>query len=276
MKQTAIHIGKYTMSNAKPLMVIAGPCVLTDEKEAIAIASHCKRVAQKLGMAYVFKGSYDKANRTSISSYRGPGIDAGLAILAAVKKKLNVPVLTDVHHVCDVKKVAAIVDIIQVPAFLSRQTDLLVACAHTKKIVNVKKGQFLTPSDMKHVAEKIAHCGNHTIVLTERGTCFGYHNLVVDMRGIEKMKHLGYPVVFDATHSVQLPSGGAHQSSGERAYIISLAKAAVALGIAGVFIETHPNPAQSKSDSATVLPLKEFEKTMKMLVAIDRVVKNFK
>jgi 2-dehydro-3-deoxyphosphooctonate aldolase (KDO 8-P synthase) len=273
MKHKIITLNKINISNDNPMVLIAGPCILTDYNEAYKIASFCKRIADKYKINYIFKASYDKANRTNIKSYRGPGITKGLNILKEIKNKLKIGILTDVHNLSEIDDAASVADIIQIPAFLSRQTDLIIETAKTKKIINIKKGQFLAPDDMKNIAEKILSTGNNKIIFTERGTSFGYHNLVVDMRGIEKMKELGYPVIFDATHSVQLPSAG-NISGGERAYILPLAKASVAIGISGIFMEVHPDPKKSLSDSASIFPMNKLDETLKILKKIDEVVKN--
>ena len=269
-----ISIKNIKIANDKKFVLIAGPCILETKALAEDIALVCKDLCSKYGIDYIFKASFDKANRTSIDSFRGLGIEKGLEILNGIKTKFNIPVTTDVHSVQDVEKVASVVDIIQIPAFLSRQTDILVAAAKTGKIVNVKKGQFLAPEDMKNIVTKIESHGNENIILTERGTTFGYNNLVVDMKGIEKMKKLGYPVVFDATHSMQLPGGAGNFTGGEREYTISVAKAAIALGIAGIFMEVHPDPEKSPSDKTTIYPLFSLENALKKLKAIDDLVKS--
>ncbi|MFC1546484.1 3-deoxy-8-phosphooctulonate synthase [bacterium] len=273
MQTKQIKIGKSTISNKNPFVLIAGPCVLTNIKESLYIAGYCKSVCEKYNVPYIFKGSYDKANRTNIKSLRGPGIHKGLDILSIIKEKLNIPVLTDIHNAYDADLVGSVVDIIQIPAFLSRQTDLIVESAKTNKVVNIKKGQFLAPNDMKSILGKSVSTGNKKIMLTERGTSFGYNNLIVDYRGIEKMKSFGYPVIFDATHSVQLPGSAGTQSGGEREYILPLSKAAAALGVAGLFMEVFPDPAKSPSDSATVLPLKSLSKVLGELKKIDKIIK---
>lgn len=240
-----------------PLVVMAGPCVAESLELCLEIAGEGVRVCGDLGLPYVFKASFDKANRTSIRSFRGPGLEKGLEILAAVKETYGCPVVTDVHEPWQCEKAAEVADILQIPAFLCRQTDLLVAAAKTGKIINVKKGQFVAPEDMKQVAEKIRESGNQRITLTERGTSFGYHNLVVDFRSLVIMRQLGYPVIFDATHSVQLPGGQGNCSGGNREYVPPLARAAAAVGIDGLFLETHPNPEKALSDGANSLPLEQ-------------------
>jgi 2-dehydro-3-deoxyphosphooctonate aldolase (KDO 8-P synthase) len=235
--------------------MIAGPCVIESEAHAMKLAEVLARMAAEAGVPYIFKASYDKANRSSLKSFRGPGLEEGLRILGKIKTALEVPVLTDIHEAWQAAPAAEVADILQVPAFLARQTDLLVAAGKTGRVVNVKKPQFAAPADMANVVEKIASTGNTKIVLTERGSSFGYHNLVVDMRAISLMKKLGCPVVFDATHSVQLPSGQGQASGGQPEFIEPLARAAVAAGADGVFLETHDNPAAALSDGANALPL---------------------
>jgi 2-dehydro-3-deoxyphosphooctonate aldolase (KDO 8-P synthase) len=230
------------------LFLIAGPCVIESEDHALRVAEIIKGVVRSLNFPFIFKASYDKANRTSIRSFRGPGLKEGLRILKKVKDEVHLPVLTDVHQAVDVAAVAEVVDVLQIPAFLCRQTDLIVAAGRTGKPVNVKKGQFVAPRDMKHVVEKLASTGNRAILLTERGTTFGYNNLVVDMRGLADMRALGVPVVFDATHSVQLPGGAGDRSGGERAYVPALARAAVAVGVDALFMEMHEDPDRTMAD----------------------------
>jgi 2-dehydro-3-deoxyphosphooctonate aldolase (KDO 8-P synthase) len=263
------------VSNAKPFLLISGPCVLEGKDEAELIALTCKTLCDKYGIGYVFKASFDKANRSSMDSFRGLGINKGLEILTYIREKFKVPITTDVHSVEDVIAVKDVVDIIQIPAFLCRQTDIVIEAAKTGKIVNVKKGQFLAPDDMKNIVKKIESQNNNKIFLTERGTSFGYNNLVVDMKGIEKMKKTGYPVIFDATHSMQLPGGEGIFTGGEREYTLSIAKAAIALGIAGIFMEVHPDPDISPSDKTTIYPLDKLEEFLKTIKAIDDLVKSF-
>jgi 2-dehydro-3-deoxyphosphooctonate aldolase (KDO 8-P synthase) len=250
---STIAIGK-----GKPLALIAGPCVIEDEKLVLETAASVAAVCRDLEIPYIFKASYDKANRSSLQSFRGPGIDRGLEILARVRNELEIPVLTDVHDQHDVEKAAAVVDIIQIPAFLCRQTDLLLAAGRTGKPVNVKKGQFMAPEDMEGITAKISSTGNDRILLTERGTTFGYHNLVVDFRGIPIMQATGCPVVFDATHSVQLPAAQGSCSGGDRRMIPTLA-AAVAAGVDALFMEVHPDPDRALCDGANSLPLEELK-----------------
>jgi len=270
-----INAKKIKIGNGAPLVLIAGPCVIENEKITMHTAEAIKKIAEELNMPFIFKSSYKKANRTNINSFSGIHFDKALNILAKVKKEIYVPILTDVHDEREIEPVSHVADVIQIPAFLCRQTDLLVAAGRSGKVVNVKKGQFLAPEDMKHVIQKIESTKNNKIWLTERGTTFGYHNLVVDMRGLEIMKELGYPVIMDATHAVQLPSKG-HESGGERKFIPALAKAAVAVGIDGIFLEVHPNPEKALSDSASQLPLDNLKSLLMTLKRIDEIVKNEK
>ena len=253
--------------------LIAGPCVIESEDLVFETAKKLKEITDKLNLDFVFKTSYDKANRTSIKSFRGPGLEKGLAIIKEIKKALNIKVLTDVHDVHDVEKVAEVVDVIQIPAFLSRQTDLILEVSRTGKIVNVKKAQFMAPWDIKFVIEKIESVGNRNIWITERGYIFGYNNLVVDFRSIVIMKKFGYPVIYDATHSLQKPSAGNGFSGGEREFIPYLARAAVAVGIDGLFMEVHPNPENALSDAQTQYPLSQLENLLKQLIEIDKLVR---
>lgn len=251
-----------------PMLVIAGPCVIEDLDTCLRICEVSLEATQRLGLGYVFKASFDKANRTSIDSYRGPGLNEGLRILRAVGERFRVPVLTDVHEPSQAAAAAAAVDILQIPAFLCRQTDLLVACARTGKPVNVKKGQFLAAEDMAPVLRKLTDSGCTRACLTERGTTFGYHNLVVDMRGLVTMRGLGVPVIFDATHSVQLPGGRGNASGGQREFVAPLTRAAAGVGIAGVFLETHPRPSEAKSDGANSIPLSDLQSLLESIVRI--------
>jgi 2-dehydro-3-deoxyphosphooctonate aldolase (KDO 8-P synthase) len=258
------------LSLGSGLFLIAGPCVIESEAHALKMAEAISTVARKLKIPYIFKASYDKANRTSLQSFRGPGLEEGLRILEKVKKETGVPVLTDVHEAVDMPAVANAVDVVQIPAFLCRQTDLLVAAAKHAKSINIKKGQFVSPWDMRHAVAKVRESGNDNIFLTERGSSFGYNNLVVDMRSLAIMRQFA-PVVFDATHSVQLPSsgaGGKAVSGGQPEYIPLLARAAVAAGVDGVFMEVHDNPAEAKSDGANALPLGDLEAVLRELLAI--------
>ena len=262
------------------LFLIAGPCVIESEEHALRMAEIIKGVTKALGFPFIFKASYDKANRTSIRSFRGPGIKEGLRILKKIKDEVQLPVLTDVHEAADVAKVAEVVDVLQIPAFLCRQTDLVVAAALSGRPVNIKKGQFVSPWDMRHAVEKCREAGNAQVFLTERGTSFGYNNLVVDMRSLSIMRKFA-PVVFDATHSVQLPSAGTPngdsggvQSGGQPEFIPLLARAAVAAGVDGIFVEVHDNPAQAKSDGANALDLKLLKPLLEKLLAIHKAVGN--
>ena len=276
MKNITINIKKQSeISNNLPLSIIAGPCVIESKKQVFDLAKQLKDICLKEKIDFIFKASYDKANRSSIDSYRGPGIEEGLLILKEIREKLNIPVLTDVHCTKDVQTVAQIVDIIQIPAFLCRQTDLVVACAKTGLPVNVKKGQFLAPEDMQQVVNKIKKF-NNKISLTERGTSFGYRNLVVDFRSIEIMKKFGYPVIFDATHSVQRPGGLGTSSGGDRQFVLPLAKAAVAIGVAALFLEVHQNPNKALSDGANSIDIKTFKALIKQVKQIDSLVKGKK
>ena len=256
-----------------PLFLIAGPCVIESESHARKMAEAVAKIAADAGIPYIFKASYDKANRTSLQSFRGPGIHEGLRILERIKEETGLPVLTDVHEAKDVPAVADAVDIVQIPAFLCRQTDLLVAAAKHAKCINIKKGQFVSPWDMKHVAAKIASTGNERILLTERGASFGYNTLVTDFRGLPEMARTGYPVVFDATHSVQQPGGQSGASGGQREYAPVLARAALAVGCAAIFMETHPDPDHAPSDGPNMIPLREMPAVLARLKAIDRVIK---
>ena len=262
-----------SLNSPKRLFLFSGPCVIESEALCLKIARSLKRSCDALGVTYVFKASYDKANRTSGKSRRGPGIQDGLKILASVREKVGVPILTDIHTEEQATKAGEIVDILQIPAFLCRQTDIVVAAAKTGKIVNLKKGQFLSPTEMGQVVSKVSGIGNNKIVLTERGTSFGYNNLVADMRSIPIMKSLGYPVVFDATHSVQLPGGGGDRSSGQGEFAPVLAKSALAAGANGLFIETHPEPAKSPSDGPNMIPLVQMNRTLKSMLGVFKAVR---
>jgi 2-dehydro-3-deoxyphosphooctonate aldolase (KDO 8-P synthase) len=244
----AVTIGAVTIGGGGPLALIGGPCAIESEDHALMVAERLQRITESARVPFIYKSSYDKANRLSVHSYRGPGLKEGLRILRRVKEATGLPVLSDVHGVSEVEPAAEVLDVLQVPAFLCRQTDLLLACGRTGKPVNVKKGQFLAPGDMAHPAEKIRSTGNEAILLTERGTTFGYHNLVVDFRGLPIMRELGYPVIFDATHSVQLPGGAGNRSGGERQYVPALARAAVAVGVDALFMEMHEDPDRTLPD----------------------------
>ncbi len=253
----SLRIKNTIINDGSPLFFIAGPCVIEDEVMVLEVASELKRISEDYDVFVIFKASYDKANRTSVTSYRGPGLEKGLKVLEKVKVETGLPILSDIHTPEETNKVKELLDVLQIPAFLCRQTDLLLSAALTQKAVNVKKGQFLSPWDMKNAVEKIESAGNKNIILTERGTMFGYNNLIVDMRSIPVMKAFGYPVVFDATHSVQLPGGAGNASGGQREYINTLSKAAVAAGCNGVFMEVHPDPGKALSDGATQLALND-------------------
>lgn len=269
-----VTIGNVSIGGGKPIALIAGPCVIESREICFDIAERAQAVCGELGIGYVFKASFDKANRMSIDSFRGPGIDRGLEILAEIKSALGLPVLTDVHEVWQVSRVAEVVDIIQVPAFLCRQTDLVVAAAKAGKPVNFKKAQFMSPAEMKPVADKAASSGNSDILLTERGSSFGYGNLVVDMRGLVVMRELGYPVVFDATHSVQRPGGLGTKSGGDPHFVPYLVRGACAVGIDALFIETHPDPSKALSDAATMIRLDTLKSVLTEAKAVDAIVKS--
>lgn len=269
-----IKLNNIEIGNNRPFVLIAGPCVIENEEMVINTAEAIKSITAALNIPYIFKSSYKKANRTNLNSFTGIGDKEALQILSKVREKLNLPVLTDVHTIEEVNAAALAADVLQIPAFLSRQTDLLIAAGKTGKVINVKKGQFMAPDDMNHVAEKIASTGNKNIMLTERGTTFGYHNLIVDMRSFIIMKEFGYPVVMDATHSVQLPSKG-NTSGGEPAFIKPLARAATAVGIDALFLEVHPNPKEALSDAASQLPLSELKDLLIEIKAIDKTIKHY-
>ncbi len=256
------------------LFLMAGPCVLEGYERSLKIGKRTKEICQKLNLPYIFKASFDKANRSSIKSFRGPGLDEGLKILAAIKTELKVPIVTDIHESYQAEKVAQVADILQIPAYLCRQTDLLVAAAKTGKVVNVKKGQFLSPNDMKNVVIKLEESGTKKIMLTERGATFGYNNLVVDMRGLPIMRSFGYPVIFDGTHSVQLPGGSGTTSGGQREFVPYLTRAAAAVGIDGLFLEVHDNPAEGLSDGANMIYLDKLENLLKNVLTIHETLKN--
>jgi 2-dehydro-3-deoxyphosphooctonate aldolase (KDO 8-P synthase) len=268
-----VCIGAIIIGGHNPLILIAGPCVIEGEEFTISLAWKLKEISADVGIPLIFKASYDKANRTSISSFRGPGLKEGLRILKRVKEEVGVPILSDVHRISEVSRAAEVLDIVQIPAFLCRQTDLLVEAGRMGRPINVKKGQFLSPWDMVHVVEKITSTGNNQILLTERGTSFGYNNLISDMRSLPIMRDLGYPVIFDATHSVQLPGGAGKTSGGRKEFISYLARAAVGAGADGVFLEVHPNPEQALSDGANSLALENLHSLLKQLIAIDQIVK---
>jgi len=268
-----VEIGKVRFGNALPLALIAGPCQLESRAHALETASALKEIAARLGIGLVYKTSFDKANRTSLGGKRGAGLDASLAVFAEIRESLGLPVLTDVHEAGQCAVLAEVVDILQIPAFLCRQTDLLVAAAETGRVVNVKKGQFLAPWDMANVIAKVTGSGNSRVLATERGASFGYNTLVSDMRALPIMAAMGAPVIFDATHSVQQPGGLGGSSGGQREFVPVLSRAAVAVGVAGVFIETHPDPDKAPSDGPNMVPLREFEGLVARLMAFDRVAK---
>ncbi len=254
------------------LFLISGPCVIESEVLCLKIARTLRRHSDELGITYIFKASFDKANRTSSKGHRGPGLKAGLQILSAVREKVGVPILTDIHNPEQAEQASRVVDILQIPAFLCRQTDLIASAAKTGNIINLKKGQFLSPTEMKQVAAKVSACGNHQILLTERGSSFGYNNLVADMRSIPIMSSFGYPIVFDATHSVQSPGGGGDHSSGQSEFAPALAKAALAAGANGIFIETHPKPFHSPSDGPNMIPLAQMGRLLRRLSKVFEAV----
>ena len=272
-KNIKVRVGPVVFDNEGPVSFIAGPCALESEALLRRIGLSLKASFADLGIPFVLKCSFDKANRTSLSSFRGPGLKAGLEILGRIRDELQVPVLTDVHEPAQAELAARYVDILQVPAFLSRQTDLLLACGLTGKPVNIKKGQFLSPQDMSNAIQKIESTGNRRIMITERGTFFGYGNLVVDMRSLEIMREFGYPVIYDATHSVQLPGGLGHATDGRRRHAPGLSRAAAAVGLAGLFLETHPNPPKALSDGPNSLFLKDVPAFVRQIRGIDALVK---
>ena len=268
-----VKIGSLKIGGNGPLFLISGPCVIENEETTFKVAHFLKRIAQRVKIPVIFKSSYDKANRTSIDSFRGPGLNKGLEILKEVKNTTGLPILSDIHQVSEIGKAAEILDIIQIPAFLSRQTDLIVEAARTNLPINIKKGQFLSPWDMEQVVLKAVTEGNNSILLTERGTSFGYNSLVVDMRSIFVMKNFGYPVIFDATHGAQLPGGRGKSSGGQREFVAPLAKAAIAAGADGIFLEIHPDPDSALSDGPNSLPFEHVESLLIMLKEIHRIVR---
>jgi 2-dehydro-3-deoxyphosphooctonate aldolase (KDO 8-P synthase) len=269
---TEIALGKLRLGGGNPLFLIAGPCVIESEAHARMMAERVAKIAADVGVPYIFKASFDKANRSSVKAFRGPGLSEGLRILAKIKNELQLPILTDIHEAAQAGPAAEVADVLQIPAFLARQTDLLVAAGKTGKIINVKKAQFLSPWDMGKVAEKVASSGNQKIILTERGASFGYNNLVVDMRAFPVMAKFGYPVVYDVTHSVQLPGGKGDMSGGQPEFIETLARAGVAAGVDGIFLETHDNPATALSDGANALPLTQLPQLLGRLKEISTLV----
>ena len=276
MDSKTVKCGKLSVSNKGPLTLIAGPCQLENEKHALDTANELKKITKKLGIGLIYKTSFDKANRTSLNGKRGAGLEKSLPVFDKIRKEIEVPVLTDIHSIEQCEVVSKHVDILQIPAFLCRQTDLLVAAAKTGKVINVKKGQFLAPWDMTNVTKKIEQSGNKNILVTERGASFGYNTLVSDMRSLPIMAKNGYPVVFDATHSVQQPGGMGDKSGGQREFVEYLSRAAVAVGVAAVFMETHQDPDNAPSDGPNMVPLSEMPKLIKQLVEIDNLIKNGK
>jgi len=268
-----LQLGEITIGGGAPFVLIAGPCVIESEAHALDLAGRLTDIARRARVPFIFKASYDKANRTSIRSFRGPGLDEGLRVLAMVKSQFHVPILTDIHEPAHARPAAAVADVLQIPAFLSRQTDLIVAAAKTGRIVNIKKGQFLAPDDVKHAVAKAVDAGNPRVIVTERGTSFGYHNLIVDMRAFPMMRAQGVPVVFDVTHSLQLPGGGDGVTAGLAEYIEPLASAGVAAGVDGVFLEVHDEPSRAKSDAQNALRLDLLEPLLEKLTAIDAIAK---
>jgi 2-dehydro-3-deoxyphosphooctonate aldolase (KDO 8-P synthase) len=270
---TPLSLCDLTIGGGSPFVLIAGPCVIESEAHATELAGRLVEIARRQRVPFIFKASYDKANRTSIRSFRGPGLDEGLRVLAAIKSRFQVPILTDIHEPSHAAAAAGVADVLQIPAFLCRQTDLLVAAAKTGRIVNIKKGQFLAPDDVKHAIAKVVDAGNPRVVLTERGTSFGYHNLVVDMRAFPMMRAEGVPVVFDVTHSLQLPGAGNGVTAGQAEFIVPLASAGVAAGVDGVFLEVHEEPTRAKSDAQNALRLDALEPLLQRLTAIDAIAK---
>jgi 2-dehydro-3-deoxyphosphooctonate aldolase (KDO 8-P synthase) len=268
-------IGNVRTGEQAPLFLIAGPCVIESEAHAMDMAERLAVITSDLGIPFIFKASYDKANRSSVASYRGPGLQEGLRILGNIKKRMGLPILTDVHEVSQVGSVAEVCDVLQIPAFLSRQTDLLVAAGRSGRAVNIKKGQFLSPQEIGNAAEKVASTGNTKIILTERGASFGYQNLVVDMRSFPIMRKFGYPVVFDVTHSVQLPGGEGKSSGGQPEFIEPLARAGTAVGVDGIFLEVHDNPAKALSDGTNALPLDQFRPLLEKLLRLSALVREW-
>jgi 2-dehydro-3-deoxyphosphooctonate aldolase (KDO 8-P synthase) len=268
-----VQVGGVRLGGGAPLALIAGPCVIESDAHAVALAEATAEIAARRGVPLVFKASFDKANRTSGRSFRGPGLDDGLRALASVKRRTGLPILTDIHEPWQAARAAEVADVLQIPAFLCRQTDLLVAAARTGRAVNIKKGQFLAPDDLRYAVEKVAAEGNQRILVTERGVSFGYHDLVVDMRAFPKLRALGYPVVFDVTHSLQLPGAGDGVTAGQAAFIEPLASAGVAAGVDAVFVEVHDEPARAKSDAQNALPLARLDALLTRLLRIDAAVR---
>jgi len=274
MKNLTVKCGSVEISNSNSFCLIAGPCQLETEYHAMDMAGKIKEITTSLGIGFIYKTSFDKANRTSLKGKRGAGLEQSLPIFDKIKKELNIPILTDIHNIEQCAVVAKHVDVLQIPAFLCRQTDLLIAAAKTKKIINVKKGQFLAPWDMVNVTKKISDSGNNNILVTERGASFGYNTLVSDMRSLPIMAKNGYPVIFDATHSVQQPGGQGDKSGGQREFVEHLSRAAIAVGVAGIFMETHQDPDNAPSDGPNMIPLSNLENLLKQLIQIDNIIKN--
>lgn len=270
---SAITLRDISIGGGSPLALIAGPCVIESEAHATMLAGQLVEITARVGVPFIFKASYDKANRTSGRSFRGPGLKEGLRVLAAIKARFDIPLLTDIHQADQAEAVADVVDVLQIPAFLSRQTDLIVAAARTGRVVNIKKGQFLAPDDVRHAVAKVRDAGNARVLVTERGTSFGYHNLIVDMRAFPIMRSEGVPVVFDVTHSLQLPGGGDGVTAGLAQYIEPLASAGVAAGVDGVFLEVHEEPSRARSDAQNALRLDRLEPLLRRLTAIDAITK---
>jgi 2-dehydro-3-deoxyphosphooctonate aldolase (KDO 8-P synthase) len=271
-----VSVGSLRLGTGHPLFLIAGPCVIENERHTLMMAERLATITHALRIPYIFKASFDKANRTSLDSYRGPGLERGLEILARVKKEFRIAVLTDVHEPAQVGPVAEVCDVIQIPAFLCRQTDLLLEAGRSGAVVNIKKGQFLSPWDIRHALEKVESQGNHRILVTERGSTFGYNNLVVDIRGLAVMKGFGFPVVLDVTHALQLPGGEGHKSGGQPQFISTLARAGVAAGVDGIFMEVHNRPEQALSDGANALPLRRFKRLVTNLRDLGKFVRSLK
>ena len=276
MNSKSVKCGKLNISNSSPFTLIAGPCQLENESHALDIANKLKEITKKLNVGLIYKTSFDKANRTSLKGKRGAGLEKSLPVFDKIRQEVGIPVLTDVHTIEQCEIVSKHVDVLQIPAFLCRQTDLLIAAAKTGKVINVKKGQFLAPWDMVNVTKKIEDSGNKNILVTERGASFGYNTLISDMRSLPIMAKNGYPVVFDATHSVQQPGGMGDKSGGQREFVEYLARAAVAVGVAAIFMETHPDPDNAPSDGPNMVPLSQMPSMLKQLVEIDKIIKNGK
>ncbi len=268
-----VSVGRVSVGAGCPLVLIGGPCVIESETHALGLARAIKDIAERCGVPFIFKASFDKANRTSITSFRGPGLDEGVRVLARVKAETGLPILTDIHEAAQAEPVAAVADVLQIPAFLSRQTDVILAAARTGRVVNIKKGQFLAPLDVRHAIRKVTDAGNDRVLVTERGFSFGYNNLVVDMRAFPMMRELGWPVIFDVTHSLQLPGGGDGVTAGLAQYIVPLASAGVAAGIDGVFLEVHEDPPRAKSDAQNALALDRLEPLLRRLVRLDAITR---